>query len=761
MAGKKAMGSVADITREKVLGILRAGKRPMLLSDIMGLLGVSRRWQKKLAALLDEMREAGEALRLSGGLYVAASSLKKARGILEVQRGGMGFVLSEGRGSDIYVGAEYFNGAWNGDEVEVVLLPGRRGKNPEGRVLRILSRRSAPLAVRVLKRMGKEGVLAQPLDPRHAFFMLVNIDALETPPRKGFALLVHAGRQLEPRVWAAAAFECLGPEDSPAVQERIVKVNYEIPAGFGPAAQEEAARLPSEPAEGDFLGRSDLRHLDFVTIDGEKAKDFDDAVYVESKGGGWILWVAIADVAHYVPYGGALDKEALARSNSYYFPLSVEPMLPEALSNGLCSLKPEVPRLAMVVEMHFAPDGAVEKSLLRPAVIQSRARLTYAGVAHALEYPDSVPADSALRPLLPMLFCAGELARALQKRMKERGSLDFELPEPEFSFDEQGEVIHIGREERTFAHQIIEMFMIAANEAVAGFLTEKASSFLYRVHPDPDPDKLAALFAMMRHAGIAEPPKEHDAAALRAVLRAAAREGGAASYIVNRLILRAMMQARYDERNQGHFGLASECYCHFTSPIRRYADLDAHRAVKLALAGGETAVKDGRLREAADILNRNERKAQDAEREIQKRLSVLFLRGKIGDVFSGTISGITDFGIFVELSDVMAEGMIRVAELADDYYIFLPERNELAGERTGRRFALGQSVKARLVAANLDQLEITLELAEDRTPKKLRAVLSRRGGVRSFAARAKAAREFGGRAPHRGRKRKGKFEKMS
>ena len=276
------------------------------------------------------------------------------------------------------------------------------------------------------------------------------------------------------------------------------------------------------------------------------------------------------------------------------------------------------------------------------------------------------------------------------------------------------------------------------------------------MHPAPDPDKLAALFAMVRHTGIVEPPKEHDAAALRAVLRAAAREGGAASYIGKPPGLarhdagRVMTNAIRDISDW-----LQSAICHFTSPIRRYADLDAHRAVKLALAGGEPAVKDERLREAADILNRNERKAQDAEREIQKRLSVLFLRGKIGDVFSGTISGITDFGIFVELSDVMAEGMIRVAELADDYYIFLPERNELAGERTGRRFALGAVCQARLVAANLDQLEITLELAEDRTPKKLRAVLSRRGGVRSFAARAKAAREFGGRAPHRGRKRNG------
>ena len=757
MARRKTASPVSDVTRENVLSALRAEKKPIPLQDLMRALGVSRRSQKKLVLLLDELRESGDVMRLSGGLFAAAASLKKARGILEVQRGGMGFVLSEGKGSDIYVGAEYFNGAWNGDEVEVALLPGRRGKNPEGRVLRVLRHQTAPLAVRVIKRMGKEGVLAQPLDQRHTFFMLVNVDALETSPVRNSVLLAHPGKQLETRVWAAAAFEYLGSEDSPAVQERITKVNHEIPSGFGPVALEEAAMLPSEPKEEEFAGRRDLRDMDFVTIDGENAKDFDDAVYVEPKRNGWDLWVAIADVSHYVSPGSALDREALERSNSYYFPLSVEPMLPEALSNGLCSLRPGVPRLAMVVQTHFSPLGMPEESSFYPAVIRSSGRLTYTEVARVLENPDSEIGDSTLRPLLPMLLSAGDLARVLQKRMKERGSLDFELPEPEFSFDAEGDVAHIDREKRNFAHQVIEMFMIAANEAVAEFLTERKAPFLYRVHPAPDPDKLTGLFALMRHTGIAQPPKEHDDAALRAVLRDAAREGGSVSYIINRLVLRTMMQARYDERNQGHFGLASDCYCHFTSPIRRYADLEVHRALKAALLScpAKSVSGDGGLQEVADILNKNERKAQDAEREIQKRLSVLFLRKHVGGIFSGTISGITDFGIFVELAEVMVEGMIRVAGLADDYYIFLPERLELVGERTGRRFALGRSVSVRLVSANIDQLEITLEMAEDQTPKKLRnAMLRARGSGRSSTAKAKSAREFRARAPRRERGKK-------
>lgn len=757
MARKKAAISVSDLTCETVLTALQAGKKPMTSQDLLRELGISRRLQKKLVLLLEELQETGRALRLSGGLYTAVACLKKVRGILEVQRGGMGFVLSSGKKSDIYVGAEYFNGAWNGDEVEVVLLPGKRGKNPEGRVIRVLRHQTAPLAVRVIKRMGKEGVLAQPLAQRHTFFLLVNVDALENSPVKGAVLLVHAGRQLEPQVWAAVAFEYLGIEDSPVVQERITKANHEIPSGFGQAVLEEVAKLPFEPQEEEFTGRRDLRNLKFVTIDGENAKDFDDAVYVEPKRNGWTLWVAIADVSHYVLPQSALDKEALQRSNSYYFPLSVEPMLPEALSNGLCSLRPGVPRLAMVVQMHFSPVGTPGECSFYPAVIQSQQRLTYTQVARVLENPNSEPEDSLLRPLLPMLISAKELAHVLQKQMKERGSLDFELPEPEFSFNEHGDIVHIDREERNFAHQIIEMFMIAANEAVATFLTERKEPFLYRVHPAPDPDKLTGLFAMMRQTGIVQLPKEQDDAALRVVLREAAREGGTVSYIINRLVLRTMMQARYDGHNQGHFGLASDCYCHFTSPIRRYADLATHRALKSALLPGtaRSGPDDGILQEIADVLNKNERKAQDAEREIQKRLSVLFLRKYVGDTFSGTISGITEFGIFVELSEVMAEGMIRVASLADDYYLFLPERLELVGERTGRRFALGQSVTVRLVSASIDQLEITLEMAEDRTPKKLRAALLRRGrSGQSSASKTRSSREFRSRAPRRERGKK-------
>lgn len=757
MARKKTAASVSDLTHEHVLSVLHAGKRPMVLHDLMLALCVSRRCQKKLVLLLEEMCASGAVVRLSGGLFAATASLKKVCGILEVQRGGMGFVLSEGKGADVYVGAEYFNGAWNGDEVEVALLPGRRGKNPEGRIVRVLRHHTGPLAVRVIKRMGKEGVLAQPLDPRHTFFVLVNVDALETSPGRGTALLVHAGKQLEPQVWAAAAFEVLGTEDSPLVQERIAKIHYEIPSEFGIMAMEEAAMLPSEPREEDWQGRADLRNLDFVTIDGERARDFDDAVYVESKKNGWRLWVAIADVSHYVLPGSALDSEALQRSNSYYFPLSVEPMLPKALSNGLCSLQPGVSRLVMVVQMDFDSVGRLENSLLYPAVICSHARLTYTEVADILEHPDVEPESPMLRSLFPMLLTAGALARVLQVQRIERGSLDFELPEPEFSFDEQGAIVHIEREKRNYAHQLIEMFMVAANEVVAEFLKSRTVPFLYRVHPVPDSEKLHGLFAMMRHTGLAQPPKDRDDVALRAVLRDAARAGGTTRYIINRLALRAMMQARYAEQNQGHFGLASECYCHFTSPIRRYADLVVHRALKYALNFGMTGqlFEEGALQEIADTLNKNERKAQDAEREVQKRFSILFLRNHVGEIFSGIISGITDFGIFVELREVMAEGMIRVAALCDDYYIFFPERIELVGEHTGRRFTLGQPVDVRLVAANIEQLEITLETAEERLPKKIRTTPFRRGRAGgSSAAKARAGREFHGRTSRRGREKK-------
>jgi ribonuclease R len=412
-----------------------------------------------------------------------------------------------------------------------------------------------------------------------------------------------------------------------------------------------------------------------------------------------------------VPEGSALDKEALERGNSYYFPQSVEPMLPERLSNGLCSLNPAVPRLAMVAEIDFSPSGKPGRTDFYTAVIESKARLTYAQVNRALMLGDEAERTN-VAPVLPMLETAEALARTLHAVRADRGNLDFDLPEPEILFNLQGETMDIRPKVRHFGHQIVEEFMIAANEAVARFLTEREAPVLYRVHPEPDPAKLEALFGLLGRTDMATHlPAKPGAGDLAEVLRAAS--GTDLDFLVSRLALRTMMQAAYSPKNGGHFGLASTCYCHFTSPIRRYADLVVHRSLKRVLAGQSvTAQSAGRLQKVAEHISRRERVAMEAEREILKRVTVLFLSDKVGRQFTGVIGSLADFGFWVELREVMAEGMVRLSSLSDDYYTFFAERHELIGERTGRRFRLGQPVTVELVGVDMGRLAVDLALVD-------------------------------------------------
>ncbi|AAS96939.1 ribonuclease R [Nitratidesulfovibrio vulgaris] len=726
---KAPMGS----GRDALMQAFREAQRPLRLDMLLRILGLHRKEKRTLEESLEALQAEGRILRLRGGAWGLTDHMKMVTGTLQVQRTGMGFVLPEDRRrTDIYVHPTQMGEAWHGDKVVVVLLPGGRGRNPEGRIVRILERGLKEMPARVVKRMGRQGLLCRAADARIKVHFLVDVTGLEGKPQKDDILVVSPGERVEDGLWAATAVRHLGSEDDVSVQERLVKINHGVPTEFPVPVLEEAATLPPAPGGGDFADRIDLRHMEFVTIDGARARDFDDAICVEEQGKGWRLWVAIADVSHYVRPGSAMDREALERSNSYYFPQSVEPMLPEALSNGLCSLNPRVPRLAMVAEIYFFGEGSPGKCKFYPAVIESKARLTYGQVNRALLLGDEEE-RLVLRPVLPMLEQAEKLARVLHQRRRERGSLDFDLPEPEIAFNIYGETVDIRRKVRHFGHQIVEEFMIAANEAVARFLTEKEADFLYRVHPEPEPEKLSALFKVLAGTDIAQGlPREASAGALQTVLQKA--HGSAQEFLISRLTLRTMMQARYSPEHEGHFGLASACYCHFTSPIRRYADLVVHRALKRALGGdpGPTPA-GGKLVAIADQLSQHERKAMEAEREILKRLTVLLLRSRVGETLTGVISSILDFGFFVELNEVLADGMVRLSSLDDDYYAFIPERQELRGERTGRTFRLGQQVKVRLADVNVGRLEVNLELVREEgddtpVPTRRRSAASGRDG---------------------------------
>jgi ribonuclease R len=701
----------SPVTSGQILDIVKKRQAPVRLKDIFKELRPGSEEREHIHSLLESLVAKGKLISLDRGrAFGLPEKMSLIRGTLEMISSGAGFVITEDqRRKDIFVAPSNLGEAWPGDRVVVALLPQRKGRNPEGRIVRILERKMQNVPVVLHKRMKSDLYWAQPMDPNMRINFMVQASSLSTQASIGDVVIATPEERLDQDLWQAEATSHLGPETEVSVQEAVVKLNHHIPKTFSSQALHQAENLPPDPSPEDMAERVDLRNLPFVTIDGATAKDFDDAICVQSTQQGTNLLVAIADVSHYVPIGSPLDREARTRGNSYYFPKSVEPMFPPALSTGLCSLNPQVPRLAMVVDMTFSPQSNRQGAKFFPAVIQSQARLTYTQIKEALLDNDQ-QAQEKIQSVLPMLHKAHSLARQLYAIRQERGSLDFDLPEPEILLTMQGEAHDIQPRARHFGHQIIEEFMIAANEAVAEFLQDQGRPTVYRIHPEPDPEKLQSLFSLLRSTHLGHQlPADTDIQSLQTLLKTAADSD--LEFLVNRLLLRTMMQASYSPDNQGHFGLGSKCYTHFTSPIRRYADLIVHRSLRSAL-DPEAPPGHGRkgLRKLCVHISQTERTAMQAEREILKRMTILFLQDKIGQQFTGLINGISDFGFWVELNEVMAEGLVRLSTVTDDYYQFWPQEHKLVGLHTGRTFTLGQKVGVQLVNVSLKRLEIDFEL---------------------------------------------------
>ncbi|MBQ4616086.1 MAG: ribonuclease R [Mailhella sp.] len=707
--------------------------RPLRLDDILRIGGFSRKLKREVIDTLHALADSGELVRLQGGGWVMASAMKTRRGRLAIQRSGAAFVTPEGEtaktGKDIYVAPEYVGDAWNGDLVDVMLLPMKRGwdKGPEGRVLSVAERAHTEVVARVLRNGPTEHTaVCRPADSRLPFDLLADVSALEKEPEDFELLRIQIGEKLDDGgrrpLWAGTALASLGIENDAKVQEDLTKLNHLIPTEFPDNVVAEAEASAAEPFD-DADRLTDLRGELLVTIDGEDARDFDDAVFVSREGENWRLLVAIADVSHYVRPRTALDKEARERGNSYYFPTSVEPMLPEVLCNGVCSLRPNEERRCMAADMTLDKNGNLLDSRFVNGIMISRARLTYREVQAALEEPEGEAAagiEERAPGVCAMLEEAAELADILMERRVRQGGLDFDLPEAEFVVEEVNglsRVTGIRNRERLFSHRLIEAFMVRANEAVAEFLKKKDAPFLYRVHPSPGPDRLEELYRNLRASDADLPlPKAAKVSVpnwLPHVIEAAADTDQ--TFVVNRLILRSMMQARYSPEDDGHFGLASACYCHFTSPIRRYSDLVNHRALRyvLGLDTGGAIPAGHKLLEVAEQCNGREKAATEAEREIGRRMGCLLLQGRTGEYFGGVISGVMTFGFFVELDNMPVEGMVRVETLGRDYYIYDEERQELRGEHTGESFRLGQRVTVKLTGVHVGRLEIDLEYQKD------------------------------------------------
>ncbi len=743
----------------ELLEILVRESRPLRLDDLLRVAGLPIRARKYPGKRLAELTGRGRLVRLRSGICTRPGSLKSPAGRYLAPRDDGGFMTplaagdnerrSDARvtgGRDTFIHPLQSNEAWHQDLASVVLSPsssrfrpGQRRSGPGRPHCGILERPQKEISVHLHSRTGRT-LFCRPADSRLAVDFSVALPEGSAVPEQGALLLVAPEERLASDLWRARLLGAYGREDDADVQENLVKLNHEAPRDFPDPVLAEAAALPAAPAQADLAGREDLRALPLVTIDDADARDLDDAVQVERKGTGWLLRVAIADVSHYVrPAHGkehaSLDAEALARGNSWYFPRSVEPMLPPALSNGLCSLNPDEDRLAVLAEIPFSAAGQPGKARFALCVMRSAARLTYDEVKACLLDHDAV-ALTHLREkprggdVLAMLDEALRLYGVLRAARRKRGSLDFNLSEPDYNFDAAGRVLKIGFRQRHDAHRMIEEFMIAANEAAARHLRDAGLPFLYRVHPQPDPERLENLFDTLCTTDLESLPAnvrsggKADAAAMQGILAAA--QGTEQEFLVNHLCLRAMPQARYQPENEGHFGLASQAYCHFTSPIRRYADLLVHRALKASLGHAVGPLPAGqKLLRTGDRLNRLERAAMECEREMARRLGCLVLRDRKGERFVGVIAGVTDFGLFVELTAMPVEGMIRVEDLGDDWYKLDSRNQSLIGQPSGRCWHLGQSLEVRLAEVHMGRLEIRLMPLE--VPRAGRAARGQRG----------------------------------
>ncbi|SFV76129.1 3'-to-5' exoribonuclease RNase R [hydrothermal vent metagenome] len=482
-----------------------------------------------------------------------------------------------------------------------------------------------------------------------------------------------------------------------------------IPVDFSEEALAQTAKLPTTVTKADKKGRVDITDMKLVTIDGEDSRDFDDAVYAEPTKNGWKLVVAIADVSHYVKEGSELDKDAIDRGNSVYFPRRVVPMLPEALSNGLCSINPDVERLCMTCEMNIDSKGNLIDFKFYPAVMFSHARLTYTKVSHILERHDDdlIQEYSSVMDNLNALY---DLYKALKDARTKRGVMDFDRIESQIIFNNKGKIDDIIARSRNDAHKLIEECMLMANQSTAKFLAHHDEDFLYRIHPKPTAEKVEVTRQFLTAIGLTlEGGVQPESKDFAKVLEDA--KGRDDENIIKTVVLRTMKQAVYTPANEGHFGLAFEDYTHFTSPIRRYPDLLVHRAINRVI-DKKSRKPSKKMHETGEHLSMTERRADVASRDVEQWLKCEYMRDKVGETFNGVISGVAGFGIFIELTDVFVEGMIAMRDMKDDYYIFDDIHHQLKGERTGKVYQLGDNIKIQIASVNLDDRQMVFTPAD-------------------------------------------------
>ncbi|NIA04978.1 MAG: ribonuclease R [Proteobacteria bacterium] len=705
-------GQTQNLLVDRILGFLAGRPEPATTAMILAGLDLPGQDKKTVMEILADLEKAGKVTR-QHKKYLLADGGGLIRATLDLTGKGFGFALVEGadkKDKDPFIAPFNLNGASHGDRILIRLIGTGRGR-PEARVVKILKRGISRLCG-IYTAGGKTGYVT-PDNERLPYTVHVHRDN-SLGARDNTAVLLEiidygsANRPPEGKI-----IEILGDPFSVAVQLRMTLEQFELPRSFPEDVEQEVRRL--RPLVKCDTERTDLRHIPHVTIDGETAKDFDDAIAVEQTKTGFRLHVSIADVSHYVRTDSAIDIEAYRRGTSTYLPDLVIPMLPERLSNDLCSLVPDQDRPAFTAILEFDKKGHRTGQRYCKSMIRSHRRFTYTAVRQILYDRDPAMQESH-RDLLPMLEAAGKLAQQLQQRRRQRGSIGFNIPEAEIRL--QGDKIDtIARAERNQAHQLVEECMLAANEAVAETLANANQDVLYRIHERPDPDKVDLFTETASVMGLQLPKTEISPAWFARVVEEA--NESPVQYVVNNLMLRTMQQARYSPENLGHFGLAAEYYLHFTSPIRRYPDLVAHRVLLnfLTKAGKntkKTPVLPNKtvLPDAALHLSTRERLAIGVERNARARLGALFLKDRIGEEFEAIISGVTSFGLFIELLETFISGAVPVQEMRDDYYVHDARGHRLVGEHTGTTHQMGDLVRVRLNRVDMLAKRLTFSLVE-------------------------------------------------
>ncbi len=763
-------------SREYILQVLEQAKGPMTHEALCEVLNLHD--EDSIEALrrrLIAMSRDGQLLSNRKNGFGVLNKMDLIRGRVQGHKDGFGFVVPAEGGDDLYLSFKQMRRVFDGDEV-LVRETGRDFKGRrEGSIVEVLSHNTHQVVGRFFSESGIYFV--RPDNARLSHDLLIAPEAIGKARRGQFVVaevLQQPGRNNPP---AGRILEVLGDHMAPGMEIDVAIRSHGLPHLWPSDVQAEARALSTEVAEADKQQRVDLRKLPFVTIDGEDARDFDDAVFCETKkSGGWRLYVAIADVSHYVKLGSALDREAQERGTSVYFPDYVLPMLPEALSNGLCSLNPKVDRLAMVCEMTIAASGRVSGYQFYEAVIHSHARLTYTQVGEALQLvgPEKLslgskilsklglkgkktplPAEHPVAPVLPQILTLHDLYKTLRAERTERGAIDFETTETRILFDDNRKIDQIVPVVRNDAHKLIEECMLAANVCAARFLEKHELPGLYRVHESPKEEKLENLREFLGELGlgVSKGKGQPSPADYQALLQSI--EGRSDAHLIQTVLLRSMNQAVYQPDNKGHFGLAYTAYAHFTSPIRRYPDLLVHRAIRHVVRSDMPTRQVQRVEGAkpipkskiypysfADMLafgercSLTERRADDATRDVVSWLKCEYLQDHVGDVFDGVVAAATSFGLFVELKDLYVEGLVHITNLPHDYYHYEAAQHRLIGERTRQVFRLGDELVVRVARVELDDRKVDLELVDIKKTARKR---SAGGGIDTRSNRRRLA----------------------